>query len=166
MCLFIYGCAGSSLVFGLFCSCGERGLFFVAVRGLFIGVIALIAEPGSWALGLSSCSSRALEHRLNSCDSVTLRLVWASRIRDWPVSPALAGRLFGTEPSGKSSLWFWFAFPWCFWCWVPSHKPAGYCMSSVKRYLFKCSVHFVTGLSVFLILSFTSSLCILDTNAL
>ena len=29
-----------------FCSCGEPGLLFVAVRGLFIAVVSLVAEHG------------------------------------------------------------------------------------------------------------------------
>ena len=57
-----------------FSSCGERGLLFVAVRGL---LIVVASRCGAWALGtraslvvahgLSSCGSRALEHRLSSC---------------------------------------------------------------------------------------------------
>ena len=31
---------------GLFSSCGERGLLFVAVRGLLIAVASLVAEHG------------------------------------------------------------------------------------------------------------------------
>ena len=30
---------------GLFSSCGERGLLFIAVRGLLIAVASLVAEP-------------------------------------------------------------------------------------------------------------------------
>ena len=57
-----------------FSSCGERGLLFVAVRGLLITVASLVA--GAWALGvravvvarrLSSCGSWALGRRLSSC---------------------------------------------------------------------------------------------------
>ena len=59
---------------GLFSSCSERGLLFVSVRGLIV-VASLVAEhraPGAptsvvVARGLSSCGSRALEHRLSSC---------------------------------------------------------------------------------------------------
>ena len=57
-----------------FSSCGERGLFFAAVRGL---LIAVASRCGAWAPGvrasvvvthgLSSCGSRALERRLSSC---------------------------------------------------------------------------------------------------
>ena len=65
-----------------FSSCGERGLLFVAVRGLLIVVVSLAVSTGSrrvgfsscgtWASvvvahGLSSCGSRALEPRLSSC---------------------------------------------------------------------------------------------------
>ena len=44
--LFIYGCAGSSLLCGLFSSCGEQGLLLVAVHGLLIVVASLVAEHG------------------------------------------------------------------------------------------------------------------------
>ena len=35
-----------------FSSCGERGLLFLAVRGILIAVASLVAEHGLWALGL------------------------------------------------------------------------------------------------------------------
>ena len=44
--LFIFGCVGSSLLRAAFSSCGERGLLFVAVRGLLIAVASLVAEHG------------------------------------------------------------------------------------------------------------------------
>ena len=47
--LFIYlfsGCAGSSLRCGLFSSCSEWGLLFLAVRGLLITVAFLVVEHG------------------------------------------------------------------------------------------------------------------------
>ena len=55
-----------------------------------------------------SCSSRALEHRLNRCGTLGLLLhgIWGlpeSGLK--PMSPALAGRLFTTEPPGKPSRW-------------------------------------------------------------
>ena len=31
---------------GLFSSCGERGLLFIAMRGLLIAVVSLVAEHG------------------------------------------------------------------------------------------------------------------------
>ena len=42
--LCIFGCAGSLLLHGLFSSCGERGLFLVAVHKLLIAVDFLAAE--------------------------------------------------------------------------------------------------------------------------
>ena len=64
--LFVFGCAGSSLL---------RGLSLVVVHGLLIGVASLVVEQGlqgAWASavaarGLRSCSSRTLEHSCNSC---------------------------------------------------------------------------------------------------
>ena len=47
---------------GLFSSCGEQGLLFVAVR-----VLLLLWSTGSRRAGFSSCGSRALERRLSSC---------------------------------------------------------------------------------------------------
>ena len=44
--LFILGCAGSSLLGGLFSSCDEQRLLSVAVPGLPVGVTPLVAEPG------------------------------------------------------------------------------------------------------------------------
>ena len=59
------------------------------------------------AHGLSSCGSRALEHRLSSCGA------WAQLLRGmWdlpgpglePESPALAGGFLTTAPPGKGIL--------------------------------------------------------------
>ena len=45
--LFIFGCVGSPLLLArAFSSCGERGLLFVAVPGLFVAVASLIVEHG------------------------------------------------------------------------------------------------------------------------
>ena len=61
------------------------------------------------ACGLSSCGSRALEHRLSSCGA------WAQLLRSmWnlpgpgiePLSPTLAGRFSTTVPPGKSHYHF------------------------------------------------------------
>ena len=88
-----------------FSSCGEPGLLFVVVHGLLIAVASLVVEHGLQARGLSSCGSRALEHRLSSCGAQAqlLRGMW-----DLPgpglelVCPALAGRFLTTAPPGKS----------------------------------------------------------------
>ena len=42
-----------------FSSCGERGLLFVAVRGLLIAVASLVADHGSRHAGFSSCGTWA-----------------------------------------------------------------------------------------------------------
>ena len=71
--------------------------------GFSFQALLLLQSTGSWA-SFSSCGSRALEHRLNSCDS------WAQLLCNmWDLprsgigltSSALAGRFFTTEPPGK-----------------------------------------------------------------
>ena len=47
---FILGCVGSSLMSADF-SCRERGLLFVAVRGLLIAVASLVVEHGLYSAG-------------------------------------------------------------------------------------------------------------------
>ena len=60
------------------------------------------------ARGLSICGSQALEHRLNCTGLVAPRHVKSSCTRPAhgikPMSPALTGRFFTSEPSGKSFL--------------------------------------------------------------
>jgi len=67
--LCIYDCAGSSLLHRLFSSCREQGLLFkcgtqASQGGSFSRCGARVLGR---AHGLFSCSSWALEHRLNSC---------------------------------------------------------------------------------------------------
>ena len=71
-------------------------------------VAFLVGEHRLWVLRRHSCGSPALEHRLSR------RGAWALSLHGMrglsgsgmePVSPALAGRFFTTEPSGK---------PWIF----------------------------------------------------
>ena len=69
--LFIFGCAGSSLLHGLFSSCGEQELVsicsvwvfycgdFSCCRALALGTCAPLVVA-------RSCGSQALEHRLSS----------------------------------------------------------------------------------------------------
>ena len=91
---------------GLFSSCGERELLFVAVCGFLITVASLLlGSPGSRHAGFSSCGLRALEHRLSSCGAWAelLHSMWdLPRTGLEPVSPALAGRFLTTAPPGKS----------------------------------------------------------------
>ena len=58
--LFIYWLCGAMLPCGLFLSCGEQGLLFIAALSLLIAV-------SSWVVsGLQWSQFRALEHRLTS----------------------------------------------------------------------------------------------------
>ena len=43
---FIFGSVGSSLLRVGFLCCGEWGIFFIAVCGLLIAVVSLVAEHG------------------------------------------------------------------------------------------------------------------------
>ena len=55
-------------------------------------------------MGFSSCSSRTLEHRLDSCGTRAqlLQIIWGlPRSGIEPVFSALAGRFFTTEPAKK-----------------------------------------------------------------
>ena len=70
--VFIFGCAGASLLQGLFSSCGEQGLLFIEVYGLLIVVASLVAEYGLRAQAsvvvvprLQSTGSIAVMHGLN-----------------------------------------------------------------------------------------------------
>ena len=89
----------------------------VATSGLLSVMASLVGEHGLWgtwasavaAHGLSNCAFQALEHRLSSCS------IWAYLLRSnrdlpkpgiEPISPALAGRFFTTEPPEKPSLFF------------------------------------------------------------
>ena len=89
----------------------SRGYSLVLVQGLLIVVASLVEHrlqnvPASVGAvqGLSGCSSWALKHRLNSCGA------WAQLICNMcdlprpgidPMSSALAGGFFTTEPPGK-----------------------------------------------------------------
>ena len=95
-----------------FSSCPKWRLLFIAMHELLTVAACLVAQHGlsgarasrAAVHGLRSCSSGAPDHRINSCGTQALLLtsMWelsGSVIE--PVSPALAGRLFTTEPSGK-----------------------------------------------------------------
>ena len=79
MYLFIFGCAGSSLLCGLFSSGGRQGLLssHSAQVSLCSGLSCWRAQAvGTWAsvvagYGLSICGSQALGHKLSSCEAWT-----------------------------------------------------------------------------------------------
>ena len=95
-------------VLGLHCCVGfslvvvSGSYSLVTTHRRLVMVASLVA--GSRFAGLSSCSSWALKHRLISCraQALLLRSTWdLPQPGIKPVSPALAGRFFTSEPSGK-----------------------------------------------------------------
>ena len=86
-------------------SCDERG--FSVVTHTSLPVIAEASPTwgtGSVEQGLSSCRTRALEHRLGAVAaraSVLPHLWDPPRSGIEPTSPALADGVFTTEPTGK-----------------------------------------------------------------
>ena len=69
--IFIFDCAGPLLLCGLFSSCGKWGYSVAAAQTSHRSGFSCC---GAWALGhvgFSSCSSQALEDRLNSCGTQT-----------------------------------------------------------------------------------------------
>ena len=99
VCYFSFGCAGPSLLCWLFSACGEWGL-----------LSSCGCNAWTYHCGLSCCGFWALEQRLGSCSAWTQLLCCMGHLgsRTEPVSPALTGGFFTTEPSGKSrsSLFF------------------------------------------------------------
>ena len=106
MILFSSGYAGSSLLRGLFfCSHGEHGLLcscgaqvspISCCRAQALGTLGF---RGGGACGLSTHGSRAPEHRLSSCRARAESDPLRPGIQ--PISPALAGGRFTSEPPGK-----------------------------------------------------------------
>ena len=94
---FTFGCARSSLLHGLFSSCGEL-LFSYGEQA---------SHRGGFSLRWLLLWAWTLEHRLSSCGTHT-GLSCVAHTQDFPrpgmepVSPALAGRFFTTESPGKS----------------------------------------------------------------
>ena len=106
--LFI-GCAGSLLLLGLFSGCSEGGHSLVVVQASSCSGFSCCGAQalGLQGLGFSSGGSPGLEHRFSSCDA---RVQLLSAMQDFPrsviepLSPALAGGFFTTEPSEKPFL--------------------------------------------------------------
>ena len=79
------------------------GYSLVTEHGFSLRWLFLVQSMGTRACGLGSCGSWALEHRL-SCGAQAYLLcgLWdLPRPGIEPMSPALAGRFFTTEPPGK-----------------------------------------------------------------
>ena len=69
--LFIFGCAGSSLLLGPCCSCSRQGSSLVVIRRLLshCGGFSYCGTQTLGCTGFSSCTFWALEHRLSSYDT-------------------------------------------------------------------------------------------------
>ena len=98
--IFIYGCAGSSLLPGLFSLLLSGGAWASHSCGFSCCRAQALA-----CMGLSHCGSRAPEHRpqqLWRMGLAALRPVGSPGIE--PMSPTSAGRFFATELPGKPCL--------------------------------------------------------------
>ena len=101
---FIYGCAGSSLPCRLFSRGGQQGL--LSIRSVEASYCAGFSCRRAQARGhawVQQCDPQAPGHRLSSSSTgLTCSAdVASSQTRGRILSPALAGRFFTTEPSGK-----------------------------------------------------------------
>ena len=98
-------CMGSSLVVA-----GRGGLLYgCGAQASYCSDFSWCGAPALGRTGFSQCSSWDLEYRLNTCGTQTplLGATWdLPRSGIEPVSPALAGGCFTTEPPGKP--------PWSF----------------------------------------------------
>ena len=102
--MFIFGSAGSSLSCGLSLVVVNGGYSSLQYMGLSLWWLLLLQSTSSRACGPTSCGSQALEHKLSSCGTQAYLLcgIWdLPRPGIEPMSPALAGGFFTTEPPGK-----------------------------------------------------------------
>ena len=101
MCIFIFDCVGSSLLHGLFSSCGEQGLIFIAVGRLLIAVAFLVAEHGIyslWASAVAVC-------RLQNADSIVV-------VHGLRCSKECVGSFWTRDRTCVSSIGRWIFYPW------------------------------------------------------
>ena len=106
--IFILDCAGSLLLHRLFSSCSEQGQ---SLTGFLLQWLLLLQSSGCVACGLQQLQlmgSVVTAHRLQSTGSVVVgpglscsKACGIFRSEIEPVSPALAGGFFTTEPPGK-----------------------------------------------------------------
>ena len=97
---FIYGCAGSSLLW-------VRATLWLHCGGFLLQWFLLLWSTGARHVEFNSHGSWALQGKLSSCGAHTLLLhsMWDIPRPDiQPVSPALEGGFFITEPPGKSNI--------------------------------------------------------------
>ena len=105
---FIFGCAGSLVLHGLFSSCYKRATLQLWCAGFSSQWLPLLWSTGPRTHGLSSGSSQAPEHRLHACGAQAQSLHSTWTLPRWgieSVSPALEGGLFTSEPPKKPCHW-------------------------------------------------------------
>ena len=111
--LIVFDCAGSLLLCRLFSSCSKRRLLSsCSVLASHCGGFSYCRARALGYVAFISCSSKALEDRLNSCGARVPLIpgMWdlpGSGIE--PMSSALAGRFFTTESPGNPQ-YFIFCF--------------------------------------------------------
>ena len=79
--------------------------------GFSLQKVLMLQSMGFRTHGLSNFDSKALEHRLSCCDTqhVVLRGMWTLPGPEIePLSPALAGQFFTTDPTRKPEIILWF----------------------------------------------------------
>ena len=114
--LFNFDCAGSSLLRGLFCRCSEQGVLYgcgaqashCSGSSRFSARRISMQASACRRAGISNCSVWARSTGLIAVQAQGLSCSTACGIfldqRIEPMSPALAGGLFTTEPPGKPYL--------------------------------------------------------------
>ena len=93
-----FGYAGSSLLCTGFLYVRQVGLLLIAVHGLLIAAVSLVAKHG-----LQKTQSLVVVAHKLSCSTAHRIFLHQGSNRDRTVSPALAGRFLITGPPGKSS---------------------------------------------------------------
>ena len=107
----IFDCAGSSSLCGLFSSCREQGPLQLWSLGFSLLWLLCCGARALGCLGFSTYGTRSQrlwflssQHRLNSCGAWAQLLCHMQDLSGQeiePMSPALAGRFFTTEPPRK-----------------------------------------------------------------
>ena len=105
---FIFSCAGISLLIRLFSSCSKQGLpFSCGAWASHCGGFPGFLEPGLWGTQLQQVQLPGSRAQAQSwrMSPVALRNVGSSRAGTEPMSTALAGGRFTTEPPGRPYGW-------------------------------------------------------------
>ena len=107
VCLFMFVCAGASLLCSWF-SCIEQGLLCLQCTGISSWWLLFLQSTCSEPVGFGSCCSQTLEHRLSSCDTWAYLPLGKWDLPGPGIKPmfALAGGFFTTEAPGNPKFYF------------------------------------------------------------